>query len=278
MNKPAAIVIHVLAVAAMVANWRAVRADAAQTEKEFDFFVSPQGNDGWSGRLAEPHSSHQDGPFATLEKAKSAVRDAIAKNSTSRIRVALRDGVYRLKRTVVFSMKDSAGPKGNVTYAAYPGETPVLSSGILMKGWRKLESLRTGAVPAASGRLWTAEAPPEVANILSLYDGLKRLPRAQGDGFEPPHGWKDDAAGRGPSDLFYFPKGVIDRYANFRGADLLVMPTANYEMNILPIAYVDRTRMLGVTQYPASRPMGPMQFHTETMWIENRIGRSRLTW
>jgi hypothetical protein len=49
------------------------------------------------------------------------------------------------------------------------------------------------------------------------------------------------------------------------------MPTANYEMNILPIAFVDRKRLLGVTHGLASRPIGPMQFHSETMWIENRI-------
>ena len=69
--------------------------------------------------------------------------------------------------------------------------------------------------------------------MLTLYDGLKRLPRAQSRGFTPPHGWKDDAAGRGPSDIFFFPKGIVENYSDFRGADLLVMPTANYEMNIL---------------------------------------------
>ena len=68
-----------------------------------------------------------------------------------------------------------------------------------------------------------------------------------------------------------FPKGIVDAYADFRGAELLVMPTANYEMNILPIAFVDRKRLLGVTQSMASRPIGPMQFHSETMWIENRL-------
>src|SRR5262249_60332394 len=67
------------------------------------------------------------------------------------------------------------------------------------------------------------------------------------------------------------PTGIVDKYCSFRGADLLVMPTANYEMNILPISYVDRKQLVGVTQYLASRPIGPMQFHNETMWIENRI-------
>ena len=37
-----------------------------------DFFVSPQGNDDWSGRLAEPNKD--DGPFATVARAQQAVR------------------------------------------------------------------------------------------------------------------------------------------------------------------------------------------------------------
>jgi Right handed beta helix region len=113
--------------------------------------------------------------------------------------------------------------------------------------------------------------PSQLTNVLTLYDGLNPLPRSRGRGFTPPRGWKDDAAGRGPCNVFYFPKGIVDAYTDFHGAELLVMPTANYEMNVLPIAYVDRKRLLGVTELHASRPMGPMQFHSETMWIENRL-------
>ena len=50
-----------------------------------------------------------------------------------------------------------------------------------------------------------------------------------------------------------------------------MLPTANYEMCILPIAFVDRDKLLGITKELATRTIGPMQFHTETMWIENRI-------
>ena len=31
------------------------------------FFVATKGNDGWSGKLAEPNGAKTDGPFATLE-------------------------------------------------------------------------------------------------------------------------------------------------------------------------------------------------------------------
>jgi hypothetical protein len=246
-------------------------AASAKPNDKFDFYISPNGNDAWSGHLPAPNSAHADGPFATLEKAKKAVRQFRAKQPNARLRVALRGGTYRLDKTVVFSMADSAGPDGSTTYAAYPGETPILSSGIALKNWKRLDSPPKGTSGAAANRLWIADVPAELADVLTLYDGLQRLPRAQSGGFTPPHGWKDDAAGRGPSNVFYFPKGFIEKYPSFRGADLLVMPTANYEMDILPISYVDREQLTGVTKYLASRVMGPMEFHKETMWIENRI-------
>ena len=42
--------------------------------KKNAIFVSPQGDDGWSGRLSEPNGEHSDGPFATLERARDELR------------------------------------------------------------------------------------------------------------------------------------------------------------------------------------------------------------
>ena len=44
------------------------------TKIKADFYVSPTGNDRWSGTLSEPNATLTDGPFATLEKAREAVR------------------------------------------------------------------------------------------------------------------------------------------------------------------------------------------------------------
>ena len=52
---------------------RAVAAEKSATgQKSLTFFVSPRDNDAWSGRLAAP--SAKDGPFATLARARDAVR------------------------------------------------------------------------------------------------------------------------------------------------------------------------------------------------------------
>ena len=41
---------------------------------ESAIYVSPSGNDAWSGSLAEPNEQKTDGPLATLEKARDLVR------------------------------------------------------------------------------------------------------------------------------------------------------------------------------------------------------------
>ena len=145
----------------------------AAAEQKFDFYISPSGNDQWSGRLAEPNSGRTDGPFATLGRARDAVREQRAKNRDAHVRVGLRGGTYRLPQTVVFSMQDSAGGQGSTTYTAYPGETPIVSSGVPLKGWKKLEKDPESAAKVARGHLWTVDVPAELANVLSLYDGRK---------------------------------------------------------------------------------------------------------
>ncbi|MDP7254474.1 MAG: hypothetical protein QGF00_33070, partial [Planctomycetota bacterium] len=60
-------------------------------ENEICLFVSPEGNDGWSGTIAEPDEG--DGPFATIERARNAVRALKRKGRlTAPVRIVLRGG------------------------------------------------------------------------------------------------------------------------------------------------------------------------------------------
>jgi hypothetical protein len=53
----------------------APRANSHAITATSDFFVSPRGNDAWSGKLAEPGSN--DGPFATIARARDVVRSLL---------------------------------------------------------------------------------------------------------------------------------------------------------------------------------------------------------
>src|SRR4051794_29560388 len=184
MNKmrSSAVIRHLALIIALCACNTIICAESTSSSAEFDFYISPLGNDTWSGRSPKPNAARTDGPFATLEKAKSEVRKARLTKPKAKINVALRGGIYRLDKTVVFSMQDSAGNEGSTTYSANPGETPILSSGVPITKWKKFDALPNGAVAAAATHLWVAAVPAELTNVLTLYDGLKRLPRAQGRG------------------------------------------------------------------------------------------------
>ena len=63
------------------------------------FYVAPNGSDANPGTEAKP--------FATIEKARQAVR-AVNKHMTGDIVVVLRGGVYRIDRTIVFEPRTRA--------------------------------------------------------------------------------------------------------------------------------------------------------------------------
>ena len=50
-------------------------AAAVHAQPKADFYVSPSGNDKWSGKISGPTRSLRDGPFRTLARARDAVRE-----------------------------------------------------------------------------------------------------------------------------------------------------------------------------------------------------------
>jgi len=111
------------------------------TDSTQAFFVATNGNDSWSGRLAAPNAEGTDGPFATLERAQSAMRATGVRDTY------VRGGTYTLDRAVTLTGADSG-----VRIMAYPGETPVLSGGQRVTGFTDLGGgLYAAPVSSATG-------------------------------------------------------------------------------------------------------------------------------
>jgi hypothetical protein len=123
-----------------------VRAESPQA----DLFVAPGGNDAWSGKLPNPAADGKDGPLATLQGARDAIRRLKAQGPLNHpVRVLIRGGVYRVGEPLRFSAEDSGTEKAPITYAAFPGEKPVVSGGLPITGWTR----------QGEGPLWKAVAP-----------------------------------------------------------------------------------------------------------------------
>jgi hypothetical protein len=102
------------------------------------YFVSPSGNDTWSGTLPVPNASGTDGPWASPAQARDAIRARIAGGKSAEISVLLRGGDYYLSAPLIFDERDSGRDGFTITYRNYPGETPVINGGATLDGWQAL--------------------------------------------------------------------------------------------------------------------------------------------
>lgn len=225
-----------------------------------DFYVSTKGSDNWSGTLASPNAKGTDGPFATLEHARDAVR-VLKKTKSKDIVVLIRDGVYKLNKTVVFGLEDSGEGKTTVTYAAYPNEKPVFSSGKEINGWKKVTTDLPGLPKEAKGNVYVADVADK---FLTLYDDEGMLPRAQSKGIIL------EEEGNSKNRLKY-PDGFLKNWSNLTDVEIKVRPHHAWIVNILPLVSVDEKTNTATTSLDATYAMNRLYFlpKTPNCWVEN---------
>ena len=105
------------------------------------FYVAKNGNDAWSGKLATPNDAGTDGPFATLERARDAVR-ALKKETPNAgpLAVEVKAGVYELARPLELTAEDGgASPERRIVWRSAPGERVQLCGGRYLTGAQKLD-------------------------------------------------------------------------------------------------------------------------------------------
>jgi hypothetical protein len=105
-----------------------------------DFYVARHGKDTNTGTASAP--------FATVARARDAVRQKVKAGLDHDFLVQIGGGVYPQTDTLVFGPEDSASERHSITYAAAPGEKVVISGGRTISGWRK-----------GPGNVWTTELP-----------------------------------------------------------------------------------------------------------------------
>jgi len=121
-----------VAVAAVVVSLSGGAAAAAQVQ----LYVSTDGDDAWSGKLAEPNEDKTDGPFATLIRARDEIRSLKQRDGLwGGASVIARGGVYTLGHPFELSAKDSGTAEAPMVYAAAAGEQVRLVGGNVVTGF-----------------------------------------------------------------------------------------------------------------------------------------------
>jgi len=131
-----------------------------------NLYVSPNGNDQWSGRYPTPTQDRSDGPLASLAGAVTRLallthgrsyhpfmpsRHRVTETAAGPITVHLRGGRYSIEKPVVF------GPEHSwpVTFKPYRNEKPVIS------GAKRITNWQTGSVNGKA--CWVADLPDVAA-------------------------------------------------------------------------------------------------------------------
>jgi hypothetical protein len=172
-----------------------------------EFWVSPQGDDGAAGTA--------DAPFASLERARDAIRALPAAQRNGYVVVTLKGGTYRLQRPLMLDWRDSGQPGYPVVYRAAAGERPVIVGSVPVQGWSQdpdLGYFRATVGPVNSRQLYVngcravrARTTDYPASFRPAFFYLNGLARPTGIQFLVsdlnPQGWRDPATWHNVTDI-----------------------------------------------------------------------------
>ncbi|MBU0607548.1 MAG: right-handed parallel beta-helix repeat-containing protein, partial [Armatimonadetes bacterium] len=196
-------------------------------------YVSPTGDDTWSGKL--PQAKGNDGPFATLPRARDEARQAKAAGS---VKIVLRGGRYLLPETLALTADDAGTAEAPITYIAFRGEKPLLA------GCRAVTGFKPG-----KGQIMVADlkgTPLEGVKFRQLFCNGERQVLARTPNFDPKdvHGgeWAHVAAvdGDGVKDRFHYVEGMEKNWTHVERAQVGIHPYFDWAWNVLPVKSVDR--------------------------------------
>ncbi len=243
-----------------------------------EVYVSVEGDDMADGSISNS--------YATLPAAVEKVRSLRKSGTTEPVIIYLREGRHQLTQTLVLGIEDGAtsptestpfdeygaGPSTGpayLTFAAYPGENPVLSSGIPVTGWKLPESPPAGLPANAIGKVWVADIPGDLEKFYTLYDARGRLNRARDAGFVPTE--------PGDRRTLHFPEGSLKNWDNITDVEIQIRPSRAWVINMLPLESVDESAGIAKTSVTATYGMSKLpQYLLNIMgdsaasaWVEN---------
>ncbi len=209
--------------------------------KTFTLYVSPLGNDNWSGRRPDPDRRCEDGPFATIARARDELRQQSRRRKAT---VEIRGGNYPLAEAITFGPQDSGTRDAPITYRARRREVPVLDAGRVITGWQPLEKRSRAIQPAARGKLWVARLPKHWS-FLQLFCNGRELPRSKSVLDDDWGTWPQAPLGK-RKDLLAVRKRDLPKHDRCENAVLNFLPTpyTMWSNAIVPVRKVDYAKEL----------------------------------
>jgi parallel beta-helix repeat protein len=195
-------------------------AAAVHAQPKADFYVSPSGDDKWSGKLSGPNRPLTDGPFRTLGRARDAVRELRKRETPIKpVRVAVLGYRYELTEPLVFTPDDSGTEQSPTIFKSIPGDNrPVILSGGV--------TLRKGG-DVKDGKWVYPVDDDKPIRLISVNEEVRLRSRLPKEGFYTITGLAGaDPKGKydTPANKFEFKPGEIDpKWRNLTDVEAVVL-------------------------------------------------------
>jgi hypothetical protein len=196
------------------------------------YYLSPSGNDTWSGLLETTNATGTDGPFATLEMARDTLRNLKqnGKFPADGALVIFRAGNYYRSQTFQLDYRDCGTSNAPIIYCAYTNETATLLGGLPLSGFEPVTNpqVLTRLSEAAKTNVFQVNLAPLgqtnigvlsrhgfainwTNGIAELYYNAKPMPLAR----YPNTGWLAiTSTTSNPTNTFYFSGGKPIQWAD----------------------------------------------------------------
>jgi hypothetical protein len=231
-------------------------------------YVATNGNDAWSGTLPAPNAAGTDGPFATLQRARDALRaarqDAPLQQPAT---VLVRGGRYLLDKTFVLSAEDSGTADCPVTFCAQPGEEVQLLGARPVRNWKREADGLYVTDLSAQGFEWF--------RFHQLFFRGERQTLARFPNLDPAHPHTGgmlyvDAPSYLERSGFYYDKGEIpfEAWGDWSQAEVNIWPYHCWDHNIIPIADVDPAARHIRLKYPVAGQI----YEANRYFVQNVLG------
>lgn len=214
-------------------------------------YVSKAGNDAWTGKLAAPNKAGTDGPLASLEGARNAVRSMKKTGPlpAGGVTILVSPGLYEASATLVLDQQDAGTPTAPVVYRGTGTPKPIIVGGRAIANWQPYQGKILKADVGAQGF-------KDIYFRQLLCNGkrmdLARYPNRDAD--HPVTGGWAYADGKPvpmyenipnePQNIFQYREADARNWAHPEEAEVMVFPRFNWWNDIIRIASIDRDKRL----------------------------------
>ncbi|MBD3182334.1 hypothetical protein GF312_08585, partial [Candidatus Poribacteria bacterium] len=228
------------------------------SDNSVKFYVSPNGKDSNPGTDSMP--------FATIQKAREAVRKEISEGLTSHVLVIIRGGDYYLDKPLMFNQQDSGDEEHSVTYKAESGQQVRIIGGTVLKDWK----------PYKDG-IWECDFPHE-SKPEQVFENNRRMNLAR----KPDGGYfnlEKPVEDKDRTEFIYREGDLKPHEWDISDARVFIWPNHDWFSANVPLANIDgRNRVITLAEQVNTMKPGNRFYVQNVLSLLDKPGECQISW